>query len=57
MEDVRDQLKLIDIMLATREPEENIDLEEEEVKPKKKRKKTLEQIFIIPRNIKDGKKK
>lgn len=57
MEDVRDQLKLIDIMLATREPEENIDLEEEEIKPKKKRKKTLEQIFIIPRNIKDGKKK
>jgi hypothetical protein len=57
MDAIADLHKTIKIMTETKETDpEEIDLEEENPKPKKTPKKRLEQIFYIPKD-KDGKSK
>lgn len=62
MDDLHELHKILTLLMNEKQDEPPLDELEQielpaEIKPKKKKKKTLEQIFIIPKDNKDGKSK
>jgi len=62
MDDLHELHKILTLLMNEKQDEPPLDELEQielpaEIKTKKKKKKTLEQIFIIPKDNKDGKSK